>query len=233
MLPEPYYERDGVVIYHGDCREIIPSLPRPDLLLSDPPWGVGINTDPSRFTPPAAAWWGNADRSTQQRNGGAPVAGDDEPFDPGHLIGLARRSVLWGGHCFADKLPPSPGWLVWDKRKGIEDCGWPMSEGELAWTDACRGVRFFRHRWMGLVRESERGEHYHPTQKPVALMAWCIEKFSRPGDTVLDPYMGAGATVLAARDAGRSVVGIELEERYCEIAAKRLAQGVLNFEGAQ
>lgn len=225
----PYYEHAGIQIFHGDCREILPGLDRADLLLTDPPWGVSANTDSGRFSPTPAGWWSNADRSTQQRNGGDPVKGDDAPFDPEHLLGVAKRSIVWGGHAFADALPRSPGWLVWDKRKGIEDVDWPLSEAELAWTDVCRGVRIFRHRWMGLVRESEQGQHLHPTQKPVALMAWCIEKWSKPGETVLDPYIGSGPTLRAAKDLGRKAIGIEIEERYCEIAAKRLAQEVLPF----
>lgn len=229
---KPYYEHGGITIYHGDCREVLPELERAALLLTDPPWGVRANTDSSRFSTPASDWWSNADRSTQQRNGGAPVHGDDATFDPSHLLGIADRSVIWGGHCFADKLPPSPGWVVWDKRHGIEDAAWPLGEGELAWTDACRAVRIFRHRWMGLVRESEQGRHLHPTQKPVALMAWCIDRWSSPGDVILDPYLGSGPTLRAAKDLGRKAIGIEIEERYCEVAVKRLAQEVLPFPTA-
>lgn len=226
-MPEPYYQSGGITIYCGDAREIVPALDSKALCLTDPPWGISANTDTSRFAVSASGWWKNADRSTQQRNGDKGVRGDDVPFDPVHLLRF-EKLIVWGGHCFADQLPPSAGWLVWDKRKGIEDCSWPLSEGELAWTNTCKGVRFFRHRWMGLVRESEQGEHYHPTQKPVALMRWCIEKYAG-GRTVIDPYMGAGATLRAAKDLGVPAVGIELEEKYAEIAVKRLAQEVLPF----
>ena len=87
----------------------------------------------------------------------------------------------------------------------------------------------FRHRWMGLVRETERGRHDHPTQKPVALMRWCIEKWSKPGGLVTDPYMGSGPTLQAAKETHRRAIGIEIEERYCEIAAQRLSQEVLDY----
>lgn len=230
-LPKPYYDSDGITIFHGDCREILPELERAALVLSDPPWGIGVRTDSGRFQSQDGGWWSCKDRSTQTFQEGAPVIGDDEPFDPAQLLTAGKRHILWGGHCFADKLPPSPGWLVWDKRHGIEDCEWPQSEGELAWTNVCKGVRFFRHRWMGLVRQTEQGQHLHPTQKPVALMAWCIEKWSKPGDLILDPYLGSGPTTAAARELGRRCIGIELSEEYCAIAAKRLAQGVLDFGG--
>ena len=223
---KPCYQHGGITIYHGDAQEIVPSLAKPGLLLTDPPWGINANTDSSRFSPPASGWWDNADRSTQQHNEKGLIEGDQQPFDPSHLLSLKCPTILWGGHCFADRLPPSAGWLVWDKRKGIEDANWPLSEGELAWTNVCKGVRFFRHRWMGLVRESEQGEHHHPTQKPVALMKWCLLRYHKKG-AVLDPYMGSGATLVACKALGIPAIGIELKERHCGIAVHRLSQEVL------
>jgi site-specific DNA-methyltransferase (adenine-specific) len=107
--------------------------------------------------------------------------------------------------------------------------GWPMGECELIWTNLADAVHVFRNRWMGLVRDSEHGEHYHPTQKPVALMRWLIERFTKTGERILDPYMGSGSTLVAAKSVDRRAIGIEIEERYCEIAAKRLAQSVMQF----
>lgn len=223
-LPKPYYQDDAVTIYHGDCREVLPELDPVDLVLTDPPWGTATNCDSSRFSPPATGWWRNADRSLQRHNYCSRMKGDSEPFDPVHLLTVGKAHIIWGGHSFANRLPPSPGWLVWDKRKGIEDCTWPMSEAELAWTDIGKGIHVFRHRWMGLVRETEQGQHHHPTQKPVSLMIWCLERWK---GLVLDPYMGSGTTLRAAKDLGRKAIGIEIEERYCEIAAQRMAQEAL------
>jgi site-specific DNA-methyltransferase (adenine-specific) len=223
---KPYYEYRGIAIYHGDCREILPQLaaiPWPELLITDPPYGAKMSFDSTRFRPSkkSATWWANPDRSIAPVH--TPVIGDDQPFDPGHLLRFQfRRFVLFGANHYASRLPDSGGWLVWDKRRGIEECEWPMSEAELAWTNFGSGVRFFRHRWFGLIRDSEKGEHYHPTQKPIALMKWCIEYYGEPGDAICDPYCGVGPVLLAAQQLSRKAIGIEIEEKYCEIAAKRL-----------
>lgn len=228
----PYYDDGAVTIYCGDCLAIAPALEY-DAVLSDPPWGIGVSVDNARFTftnDESKLWPGQTQELRSALvEGRKLVAGDDRPFDPAPWID--RPAILWGGHCFADRLPPSPGWLIWDKRVGLETVAekWPLSEAELAWTNVRGSTRVFRNRWMGLVRSEERGEHYHPTQKPIALMRWSMG-FLPPG-TVLDPFMGAGSTLVAAKNLGRNAIGIEIEERYCEIAAQRLSQGVLDLGG--
>ncbi len=221
----PYYEHGGITIYHGDCREILPSLGTFDLVLTDPPWGVGLDTR-NRAR-------GRAGRKGERRGATchdhAPVHGDDEPFDPAHLLPVAPAAILWGANHFADKLPASPMWLVWDRVSGTSD----VTDAELAW---CRGhryktVRLFRHQWAGVLRASENAHRVlHPTQKPVALMSWCLGFFPE-ARTVVDPYMGSGPVARACKDSGRRYVGIDIEERYCEISVKRLAQEVLFSDG--
>jgi site-specific DNA-methyltransferase (adenine-specific) len=215
---KPYYEDGSVTIYHGDCREMAGGLVW-DVVLSDPPWGIGVAVDNARFT-------GGSQTGPRTSVGARfAVVGDDAPFDPTPWID--RPAILWGGHCFANKLPPSAGWLVWDKRKGLERVAehWPLGEAELAWTNVRGSTRVFRNRWMGLVRGDERGEHYHPTQKPIVLMRWCIGFL--PDGVILDPFAGAGSTGVAAKEEGRHAVLVEIEERYCEIAARRCSQEVL------
>jgi DNA modification methylase len=231
---KPYYEHNGITIYHGDCREVLPTIAEPiSLVCSDPPYGSGLSTDyAERFSPQPGSprWWNSTDRKLSVHH--TPLKGDDAPFDPATLLQIkAEAKVLWGGNWYASRLPDRGGWWIWDKRNGkrdVSDADWPMSEAELAWTDVGKGVRVFRHTWFGLIRDSEPGEHYHPTQKPTALMRWCLES-SKTSGTVIDPYMGSGTTLVAAKQLNRRAIGIELEEPYCEIAAKRLSQEVLQF----
>lgn len=222
----PYYDDGTCVIYHGDCRELLPTLERPDLILTDPPYGVSERTDR------ASKGRGNLAAALDF----PPVAGDDEPFDPSHLLGF-DRVVMFGANHYADRLPPASCWVVWDKLDGLRtdkrEVGFDdNADVELAWTNIGGPARLIPHRWKGMLKASERDAgRVHPTQKPVVLMAQIITWAGR-GGLVLDPYMGSGTTLRAAKDLGRKAIGIELEERYCEIAAKRLGQEVLDFGGA-
>lgn len=210
----PYYEEAGITIYHGDCREVLPSLAGAlSVIVSDPPYGIDHPTD---F---AARGRGNLAVCSDY----APVHGDGEPFDPTFLID--RPCVLFGANYFADKLPSSSGWLVWDKMRPHD---LDQATAELAWSNFVKGVRVFRYLWNGMIRDGDEVLQ-HPTQKPVALMAWILGLKWTPAGTVCDPFMGAGATLIAAKDLGRNAIGIEIEERYCEIAAKRLSQSVMQF----
>lgn len=212
---QPYYESDGITIYHGGCRLIIPWLDAVDLILTDPPYGISHQTN-----------YASRGRGVLgPTRDFAPVYGDDEAFDPRNLLSLAP-CILWGANYYADLLPASGSWLVWDKREregvGVND----QADGEVAWSNATKGVRIFRHMWNGMWRASEKGQSFHPTQKPVALMQWCLGKAKASG-TVLDPYMGAGPVAIACKNLGLSYIGIEIEERYCETAVRRLQQSVM------
>jgi len=213
----PYYEDGSVTIYHGDCREILADL-RADVLVTDPPYGI-------RYSPSqnSAKAWGN-----KTFVGDTVVAGDDEPFDPTPFLRFPTV-VLFGANHYADRLPASASWFVWDKRDGMTSND--FADCELVWTNLPGVARLFRHQWNGALRASERGEaRLHPTQKPLILMRWVLDKC--PVGTVLDPYMGSGTTLRGAKDLGRKAIGIEIDERYCEIAAKRCAQEVLDLEAA-
>jgi site-specific DNA-methyltransferase (adenine-specific) len=208
--PTPYYDDGSVRIYHGDCREVAPLLDF-DVVVSDPPYGVAHDTNYKRFG-----------KSTN-RDWAAPIHGDDEPFDPSPWI--AHPCVLFGANYYADRLPIGR-WIVWDKRDGVTPM--LMADAELAWHNLPgRAVQLIQWTWNGFQRQGERGTAYHPTQKPVAVMRWIIETFA-PAGVILDPYMGAGSTLRAAKDLGRRAVGIEIEERYCDAAARRCAQDVLD-----
>lgn len=209
----PYYEHAGITIYHGDCREILPTLPKVDLVLTDPPYGISYDASHSKYK-------NGIDRGE--------ATWDVGEFDPDPVIRLDRPTIMWGGNCFSASLPSSVGWLCWVKiaRDGADI---RQSDMELAWTNCIRRGRVFHHLWIGAYRDSESGvQNYHPTQKPVALMRWCL-RLLPSAQFILDPFMGSGTTLVAAKQLGRRAIGIEIEERYCEIAAKRLAQEMLPF----
>lgn len=225
---KPYYQDESVTLYHGDALTILPAIDASAVALvaTDPPYGVAVAVDNTRFTGGSRT----KDRATVQPR--RKVHGDEHPFDPTPLLRF-RRLVLFGAQNFAARLPTSNGWIVWDKRAGLEDVpDWPLGEGELAWTNVTGAVRFFRNRWFGLVRDAERGEHYHPTQKPLALMRWIVQSWSKEGDVILDPFAGSGTTLVAAKQTGRRAIGIEIDEGYCRVAAERLSQNVLDLGGA-
>lgn len=211
---KPYYDEGGITIYHGDCRDLTITA---DALITDPPYGVSEPTNRKERGRGALA----------ECNDFAAVAGDDESFDPTPWLAYPVV-VLWGANHFAHRLPPSASWLVWDKRDGIPpndnaDC-------ELAWSNLPGPARLYHHTWNGMIKASERTERrVHPTQKPVALMRWTLERATKPGDLILDPYMGSGPLARACADMGRRYVGCELVESYCETAAGRLAQAAFDF----
>lgn len=218
----PYYDEGGITIYCGDCREILPTLGTFDLTLTDPPYGTGGRPHNGGGKRSGGKQW------TRRSSESARVIGDDAPFDPRPLLGLAPATVLWGANWYADKLPGSPFWLAWDRKCGRAPKT-TTTDVELAWVRGhrFRTVRLFRHMWAGLQRDSENGRRsLHPTQKPVPLMAWCLSFFPE-ARTVVDPYMGSGPVAKACADAGLRYVGIELVEAYCERSVARLAQRTL------
>ena len=201
---------------------MLPQLPDIDLVLTDPPYGVGERTD--RLS--------KGRTNLARANDFAPIHGDNEPFDPAHLLTFPRV-VLFGANYYADRLPVTGSWLVWDKLDGLTTdkrlVGFDdNADLEMAWTNLGGPARLIRHRWKGMVKGSEQGaSRIHPTQKPIALMARIIAWQTEPWMRILDPYMGSGSTLRAAKDHGRAAIGIEIEERYCQASAERCAQEVL------
>jgi len=213
-VSSPYYEHGGITIYNCDCREILPSL-KADAVVTDPPYGIGCS---GRVNNPGAAPW------------------DAERADVAGMLFGSRPLCVWGGNYFADQLPASESWLIWLKRPaGFDGDTRTYAPLEMAWTNYGGKPRVKTHVWDGGKRagEKENRTFCHPAQKPIEVMRWCIVFAPNEPGTILDPFMGSGTTLRAAKDLGRKAIGIEIEERYCEIAAKRLAQEVLDFEGAQ
>jgi DNA modification methylase len=215
----PYYEQDGITIYHGEAAHVLPHLSPVDLLLTDPPYGIGEarGKNKSRGKLAVSRDYGNSDW-------------DDKPPSSwliGQVRAVARWQILFGGNYFT--LPPAKCWLVWDKDNGDND----FADCELAWTNLNKAVRKLTYRWAGMLQEPgcPKENRVHPTQKPEAVMRWALLQAPQNVRTVLDPFMGSGTTLVACKRLGRAAIGIERDERYCELAAERLAQGSLLMEG--
>lgn len=207
-LPKPYYQDEWVTIYHGDCRELVPHLGRFDLLLTDPPYGIA-HTWKGGFS--GKHGWGKAKGESALRNEWDEATPSPETIRL--CVSACDEAVIWGGNYF--ELPPSRGWLVWNK----PERGFTLAEAELAWSTRDNVMRVF---------DGNRSESFreHPTQKTLELMLWCMKWFP-DAKTVLDPFAGSGTTGRACKDLGRQCTLIEREERYCEIAARRMEQYVL------
>jgi DNA modification methylase len=226
---KPYYESGGITLFLGDCREILPTMPSFDLLLTDPPYGIGVSSRTFGKGRINGSGFKNARGANFQPKEFEKSDWDDAPADP-DLIEMcrakAKEQCIWGGNYF--QLPPSMRWLVWDK---VND-GTDFADCELAWTNQDKAVRQFRYRWNGMLQEYAgrlKEERLHPTMKPLALMKWCLSLFPE-AKTVLDPFCGSGTTLVAAKAFGLKSTGIELHESYAEICAKRLSQEVFNFD---
>jgi len=209
---KPYYDKGGITIYCGDYKKLLHLIGDISQVVTDPPYGIDHPCD----------YYSRGRSNLATCNNYVNVVGDNEPFDPQSILELKLPTVLWGANHYADKLPPSSGWLVWDKERPDD---LDQATCELAWTNCVKGVRRFRYLWNGMMRAGERGENYHPTQKPVALMQWVLSLRWLPQDgVILDPFMGSGSTLVAAQKSNRRAVGIEISEDYCKIAVSRLCQ---------
>jgi len=192
----------------GDCLKVMPSLGRFDAVVTDPPYGIGAA---------AKSFMGTKKRGNSKC---APKDYGHKDWDasPADMSWLCNETpaIVWGGN-FLD-LPQSRRWLIWDK---LND-GMALADCEIAWTNTGGAIRLFRHEWSGFRRGAEQGiARDHPTQKPVALMEWCIG-FLPNAQTILDPFMGSGTTLVACQRLGRNGTGIELDPDYFDIACRRV-----------
>ena len=196
-------------LYLADCRDVLPTLSGVDAVVTDPPYGIGYSH---------GVGGGRLARSTKFDN--HPLIGDDRPFDPTPWV-LFQEAILWGANHYASRLPDASCWLTWDKRDGV--CSNDQADCEHAWTNLGGPARVIRHLWNGMLKASERGvEREHPTQKPIAVMEWCVRFVTR--NIILDPFMGSGTTGVACARLGRKFIGIEIEPRYFDIACRRIEE---------
>jgi len=200
---------EGVTLILGDCLSV--SRITADAVISDPPYGMGWIA--GGVTPGK-----NGTGGTHSRHKGSGVLNDNEPFDPSPWLEYPR-CVLWGANHYGARLPVGTT-LVWLKRHD-EGFGSFLSDAEIAWMKG--GVGVYCKRDTSDRSESRLGQRVHPTQKPVPLMAWCMDRARVPqGATVLDPYMGSGTTGIACIRTGRKFIGIELDPEHFENAVRRI-----------
>lgn len=195
----------NATLYLGDCREILPTLPKVDLVLTDPPYGIGMdggNVGYKGFNDFEKLDW---DKSTPS----------DELINS--VVALGSNAILWGGNYF--NLPPSRCILVWDKGAGFK--GRTYAEAELAWTSMDANVRVLSH--DPLANRDYNGK-YHPTMKPIRVIEWCIDLAPKNTVTIADPFMGSGTTGVACANMGKTFYGIEREPKYFDIACRRIEQ---------
>jgi site-specific DNA-methyltransferase (adenine-specific) len=205
----------NATLWLGDCRDLAGKL-EVNAVIADPPYGIKVNT--ARLGTRKGAYV-----KTLTAPEFDPVIGDDKPFDPSPWLGF-DKVILWGANHYSDRVPGSSHWLVWDKRlaTGSDD----SADCEIAWTNLKGPARMHRQLWRGICRQGEENVsggawREHPTQKPVALMRWCIEQAGRPA-SILDPYMGSGTTGVAAVSMGLSFTGVEIDPRYFDVACERI-----------
>jgi DNA modification methylase len=185
-----------------------------DMVFTDPPYGVSVVKDGKV----------GADFGVAKKGQYAEVIGDDTTQTAHDAIALCQSlqipvQVYWGGNYYADKLPATSCWLVWDKRgdTGIVNT---FADCELAWTNMTGPARIHKQLWNGMIREGEKGKRVHPTQKPVALAEWAISQYLK-GSTILDLFLGSGSTLIACEKLRKSCYGMEMSPTYCDVIVKR------------
>ena len=202
-------------LWLGDCLQILPTMEAGsiDCVVTDPPYGIGVET----------MTLGNGAVSIYRGQQKWDVAPTADTFNM--LLSISTFQVVWGGNYFSSILPSSRCWLVWDKRTGKNS----FADCELAWTNLDAVVKMITIPWVG-ANAKDTVVRYHPTQKPVKLMLWCLG-FLPTATAILDPYMGVGSVGVACIRTGRHFIGVEIDPAYFAVAKRRimaeLAQGVL------
>jgi DNA modification methylase len=203
---------EGIEVYLGDCREVLPTLGKVDAVVTDPPYGIGeaAGKNASRGNLAVAKDYGKDEW-------------DNEPISPDLLRAVrsaGRYAIIFGGNYY--DCPPASCWLVWDKENGTND----FADCELAWTNLPKAVRRLKFMWNGMLRAHGEPRGDHPTQKPIGVMKWCLEQLPPDCKTILDPFMGSGTTGVAAAKLGRHFIGIERESKYFDASCRRISDAL-------
>lgn len=204
-----------------DALELLKQLPDKcvDLVLTDPPYGIGeknIQNNKSRGKLAKATEW----KDNGKWDNNIP---SEEVFK--EIFRVSKNQIIFGGNYMVENLKNSSCWIVWDKDNGDND----FADCELAWTSFDTAVRKFKWRWNGMLQEkmNSKEKRFHPTQKPVPLFRWILEKYSKPNELILDCFIGSGTTAVACKQLGRNFIACDNCQEYVNIANKRLSQDVL------
>lgn len=201
----------------ADCREVLPTLPKVDAVLTDPPYGIGADAAAHKSSGIVV---GHGHRRVAKKSYAA-TSWDLAPIEPALLSAVREAgqwAIIFGGNYY--DAPASSCWLVWDKENGSNG----FADCELAWTNLPKAVRRIRYLWNGFARANGEPRDDHPTQKPLGVMEWCINQLPTDCATILDPFMGSGTTGVACANLGRAFIGIEREPSYFDIAVRRIEE---------
>jgi len=217
-------------VYNMDCLDLMKTLPDDyfDLVITDPPYGINIGKKVGGDKPFGSK--GEKNRGKEICKAKEYVAFDDSNIPSkeifAEILRVSKNQIIFGGNYFVEYLYNSSCWIVWDK-----DNSGNFADCELAWTSFSTAVRKFKHRWNGMLQEDMKWKEKrkHPTQKPVPLGRWLLEKYANKGDKIFDPFAGSGSFLVACKQMGFDFVGCEKEEAYCNIINDRLKQH--NLEG--
>ena len=188
-------------LYLADCMDVLPTLGKVDAVVTDPPYGIGMDG-------------GKVGKSQyKKKDWDSTICWNELSLS----LDIAEWSIVFGGNYYS--LPPSGHWLIWDKQNDPTT----FADFEMAWTNLGKSSRMIRHLWSGPYMKIKE-QRWHPTQKPMDVMKWCIEQLPADAQTILDPFMGSGTTGVACVKMGRKFIGIEREPEYFEIACKRIRE---------
>lgn len=201
------------LLWNCDNSELIAGFPTKCAVIADPPYGINLATD-----------YHKQKRSKLTRAKSYPtIVGDTRQFEPAPWLRFSK-ACFWGANYFAHRLPQTSHWLIWDKCAGVSSND--QADCELAWCSTPGAARIIHHLWKGMLQEDQskyKERRVHPTQKPIAVMSWCIQQLGlKPGDVVLDPYMGSGSLGVAALSLGCHYLGVEIELQYYTHAVAQL-----------
>jgi site-specific DNA-methyltransferase (adenine-specific)/modification methylase len=204
-------EIGNATVILGDCLEVLPTLDKCDAVVTDPPYGIGIDRKMAKSSGKIVGK--GVAKGTYEAFGW-----DDEPINKTHIDLLYKAGtslIIFGGNYF--ELPPTKCWLLWDK-----EINGNFAQAEMAWTNLNKPVKLKRYMWNGMLRANNELRGDHPTQKPIGIMEWVINHLPENTKTIIDPFMGSGTTGVACMNLEKKFIGIERERKYFDIACKRI-----------